>query len=99
MSLVDLLHREADLSTIAFPVISSPKKGYPTEAGAHIALRMLSLISSSLMLGTIRRFLEHWGDTVTRIVLVFDKPNELKTYLNILPLYFPRNRCVTLSSL
>lgn len=45
---------------------------------------------SLYVIGTIRRFLEQYGDSVTCIVLVLE-PCDLGIYEVLLPLYFPRN--------
>lgn len=74
------LLKESGLSTIAFPVINSVKKGYPPEPGAHIAIR------------TVRRFLEHWGEGISMVIFVLQNSSDLKLYQRIMPLYFPRNR-------
>lgn len=70
--------REYKLATVGFPIVYSPKRGFPPEPGAHLAIR------------TIRRFLEHFGDTVDRVVFVVSSANE-EIYRKVLPLYFPRN--------
>lgn len=44
----------------------------------------------SVVTGTIRRFLEQYGDSVTCIVFVLE-PCDLGIYEVLLPLYFPRN--------
>jgi len=74
-----VLLKENKLRTIAFTVIHSERKGYPPEIGAHIVIR------------TVRRFLENWGDDIDRIVFVMSGDNELRLYSRVLPLYFPRN--------
>jgi O-acetyl-ADP-ribose deacetylase (regulator of RNase III) len=65
--------------TISFPVIHSTRRGYPLETGAHIAIR------------TVRRFLEKWGKTqFKRVILTMDNDEVFQLYSRILPLYFPR---------
>lgn len=49
--------------------------------------QLLFLISS----GTIRRFLEHWGQGIESIVFCLSDLLEYNLYHKILPLYFPRN--------
>lgn len=43
------------------------------------------------MEGTIRRFLEHWGQGIESIVFCLNDLMEYNLYHKILPLYFPRN--------
>eukprot|EP01129_Flabellula_baltica_P011969 TRINITY_DN5337_c0_g1_i1.p1 TRINITY_DN5337_c0_g1~~TRINITY_DN5337_c0_g1_i1.p1 ORF type:complete len:277 (-),score=76.60 TRINITY_DN5337_c0_g1_i1:707-1537(-) len=71
--------RENELRVIAFKSIHSDGKGYPLELGAHIGIR------------TVRRFLEHWGEDIDRVIFVAPEPKEYKVYEKILPLYFPRS--------
>jgi O-acetyl-ADP-ribose deacetylase (regulator of RNase III) len=75
---------ENRLKTIAMTVVHSTRRGYPSELGAHIAVR------------TVRRFMERWGRPsvekgVSRVVFVFDSQESFDVYRRILPLYFPRN--------
>jgi len=72
--------KENKLQTIAFPVVNSQKRGYPPEAGSHIAIR------------TVRRFMEHWGKDIVAIVFCVCNAEEFKLYSKILSLYCPRNK-------
>jgi len=67
------------LTSIAFPVVNSQKRGFPPENGAHVAIR------------TIRRFLEHFGAGISMVIFSFANQADMNRYLKILPLYFPRN--------
>jgi hypothetical protein len=79
------------MSSISFPIINSVKRGYPPDAGAHIAISKLDRKFISLPSGTIRRFLEHWGQGVDAVVFCLSDLMEFNLYHKILPLYFPRN--------
>lgn len=68
---------EHGLRTLGLCPIHSVRRSYPTQEGAHLALR------------TVRRFLENHGDTVDLIVLAVEG-GEVGTYEQLLPLYFPR---------
>jgi len=72
--------KENSLHTIAFPVVNSQKRGYPPEAGSHIAIR------------TVRRFLEHWGKDIEMVVFCVANTDEYKLYSRVLALYCPRNK-------
>jgi len=72
--------KENGLSSIAFDMIHSEQKGYPTDAGAHIALR------------TVRRFLDKFGRGVDTVLFCFPDAGSGDVYSALLPLYFPRNR-------
>uniref|UniRef100_A0A2P2IDN7 Protein GDAP2 homolog n=3 Tax=Hirondellea gigas TaxID=1518452 RepID=A0A2P2IDN7_9CRUS len=71
--------QERCIASLALPVLSSPHYPYPTEDGAHIALR------------TLRWFLSNSSGsrTLKRVVLVLDT-DHIATYTALLPLYFPR---------
>ncbi|CAG0917720.1 unnamed protein product [Notodromas monacha] len=71
--------REHRLPSLAIPIINSVKRGYPPDQGAHIAIR------------TVRRFLEHFGDSFESVVLCVSE-TDLGIYGLLMPLYFPRNR-------
>lgn len=73
-----LLVREYKLSSVGFPIVYSPKRGFPAEDGAHLAIR------------TIRRFLENFGDNIERVVFVVTDLNEA-IYQKVMAMYFPRN--------
>lgn len=73
-----LIVREYKLCSVGFPIIYSPKRGFPPEPGAHLAIR------------TIRRYLENFGDNIERVVFVVTGANEA-IYRKIMPLYFPRH--------
>lgn len=95
--------KEERLATIAFPCVYSPKKNYPREAAAHIAIRACGARlrihgcarppvtrTRRAAAGTVRRFLEaHYAD-VTRLVLVVDNEADAHIYERLLPLYCPR---------
>eukprot|EP00727_Mastigamoeba_balamuthi_P006237 m51a1_g2232 hypothetical protein (488) ;mRNA; r:246299-248369 len=70
---------DAGLRSVAFLPIHTPERNYPLELGAHVACR------------TIRRFLEHFPDKLSVIVLCLGKPSERSLYLDILRLYMPRD--------
>lgn len=72
------LVREQNLPTVAICTIHSSRRGYPAEAGAHIALR------------TVRRFLEKYGDNIETVIFVVED-SVLSVYETLMPLYFPRN--------
>jgi len=72
--------KENNLHTIAFPVINSQKRGYPSEPGSHIAIR------------TVRRFLEHWGKDIETIVFCVHTVDDFKLYSRVLSMYFPRSK-------
>jgi hypothetical protein len=84
--MMDLFHRrslevlkDAGLSTIAFCVVNTERKGYPRKQAAHIAIR------------TIRRFLELYGNGINMVILAMDNTNDMQIYQQVLPLYFPRH--------
>eukprot|EP01094_Clydonella_sp_ATCC50884_P028166 TRINITY_DN8368_c0_g1_i1.p1 TRINITY_DN8368_c0_g1~~TRINITY_DN8368_c0_g1_i1.p1 ORF type:complete len:509 (+),score=168.68 TRINITY_DN8368_c0_g1_i1:48-1529(+) len=70
---------ENQMTSVAFCVVNSVKRGYPREDGAHIALR------------TVRRFLEHFGETLDLVVFSVNNEQDFDIYNRILPLYFPRS--------
>ncbi|XP_053312884.1 ganglioside-induced differentiation-associated protein 2 [Spea bombifrons] len=80
------LAREQAVSSVGFCVISSQKRCYPLEDATHIALR------------TVRRFLETHGADLERVVFAVTEQEEA-TYLQLLPLYFPRSLGEELRSL
>ena len=68
-------------STIAFDCLHSEARGYPREAGVHIAMR------------TVRRFLEKFGiESINSVAFVLSSEADLDLYLSICPLYFPRDK-------
>ncbi|XP_042224075.1 protein GDAP2 homolog isoform X3 [Homarus americanus] len=69
---------EKKMRSLALCVINSVRRGYPPDQGAHIALR------------TVRRFLEHWGQSVERVIFVADSI-DVSIYEILMPLYFPRS--------
>eukprot|EP00002_Diphylleia_rotans_P022970 TRINITY_DN4512_c0_g1_i1.p1 TRINITY_DN4512_c0_g1~~TRINITY_DN4512_c0_g1_i1.p1 ORF type:complete len:524 (-),score=132.06 TRINITY_DN4512_c0_g1_i1:172-1743(-) len=71
--------KENKLTTIAFCVVNSEKRGYPLDVGAHIAIR------------TVRRFLEHYGSEIELIVFAMPTDRDYDMYAKVLPLYFPRS--------
>ena len=54
---------ELKLNTVAFPCLYTMNKHYPREEAAHVALR------------TIRRFLEKFGERISKVVLVITAPS------------------------
>ncbi|XP_036401587.1 ganglioside-induced differentiation-associated protein 2-like [Megalops cyprinoides] len=80
------LVREEAMTSIAFCVISTAKRGYPLEDATHIALR------------TVRRFLESHGASLEAVVFVVAEGEE-PVYRKLLPLYYPRSREEERSSL
>ena len=48
------------------------------------------VVNFPAFLGTVRRFLEQYGDTIEHVVFVLDT-NSLGMYKLLAPLYFPRN--------
>lgn len=40
----------------------------------------------------MRRFLEHWGESIDRVILCVMKDSHLRIYKNIVKLYFPRTQ-------
>ena len=122
------LTKEAHLASVAISPINSVRRGYPPEAGAHMALRTHVLrpplrrlgrpgrrpsLDRGLMTrrshperngyaprthphphmrtGTIRRFLEHFGDGLDAVVLCPTDEVDIKAYETLLPQYFPRS--------
>lgn len=74
------LCRDNHCRTVALCALHSLRKGYPTDDGAHCALR------------TLRRFLEHDPEhSFDVILLVLRAEPELEAYRRIMPLYFPRS--------
>lgn len=71
--------KEEGLDTIAFCCVSQKRKNYPPTEAAHIAIR------------TVRRFLEHFGTGIERVVFCTDNVEEYCLYEAILPMYFPRS--------
>uniref|UniRef100_A0A8C5NZS5 Macro domain-containing protein n=1 Tax=Jaculus jaculus TaxID=51337 RepID=A0A8C5NZS5_JACJA len=72
------LAKEQSMSSVAFFVINSAKRGYLLEDATHIALC------------TVRRFLEIRGETIEKVVFAVSELEEA-TYQKLLPLYFPRS--------
>uniref|UniRef100_T1JKQ9 Macro domain-containing protein n=1 Tax=Strigamia maritima TaxID=126957 RepID=T1JKQ9_STRMM len=73
------LAKENKLQSIAFSVINSRRRGYPSKDAAHIALR------------TVRRFLEKFTNAFDAIIFVV-KDNDIGIYEQLMPLYFPRSQ-------
>jgi hypothetical protein len=74
------LAAEAGDRVVVVPVLHAQRKGYPPDAGAHIALR------------TVRRLLERLDTAFDRIALVCeDGAVDYSVYRRLMPLYFPRN--------
>ncbi|KAJ8409926.1 hypothetical protein AAFF_G00209670 [Aldrovandia affinis] len=72
------LAKEQAMSSVAFCVVSTGKRGYPLKDATHIALR------------TVRRFLENHGESIETVVFVVTGLEE-PMYRKLLPLYFPRS--------
>lgn len=70
--------RENGIKSIAVYPVHSMKRGYPVNDGTHLAIR------------TIRRFLEKHGDDIETVIFCCNEET-IDAYLQILPLYFPRN--------
>jgi O-acetyl-ADP-ribose deacetylase (regulator of RNase III) len=60
--------RDAALTTVAFGVVNTERKGYPRVSAAHIALR------------TLRRFLETYGKGVQALVWCVNNPADWNIY-------------------
>ncbi|XP_078698394.1 protein GDAP2 homolog isoform X2 [Branchiostoma floridae x Branchiostoma belcheri] len=73
------LARENSLQSIGLCVVNQPKRGYPPDEGAHIALR------------TVRRFLEKFSSSLETVVFAVTD-NDEDIYRRIMPLYFPRTK-------
>jgi O-acetyl-ADP-ribose deacetylase (regulator of RNase III) len=71
--------KEKGLREIAFCVINTTKKGYPRRPAAHIAFR------------TVRKFLLRYGADINTVIFCVDLDVDWDTYLDLLPLYFPRS--------
>ena len=69
---------EHGLATIAFPCVYTPRKKYPRKEAIHTCLR------------TVRRFLENFGDRIACVVFVVETEADRLSYVEHLPLYFPR---------
>jgi hypothetical protein len=78
---------ESSFKTLVLTPIYTPRKRYPRNDAAHIVLR------------TVRRFLDKYGDSLDRIVFAFDDPADLDIYNEITPLYFPRTNEELLAAL
>lgn len=52
---------------------------------------MRTLLSFCFLLGTVRRFLEHYGSSLDTVVFAVDS-SETGIYEVLLPLYFPRTK-------
>lgn len=74
------LLQEKKVESAAFCVINTSQKGYPTDDGAHVALR------------TIRRCMEKWGDSLHSLAIVINNDSDMKAYKHLMPLYFPRSK-------
>ncbi|CAL8112767.1 unnamed protein product [Orchesella dallaii] len=69
-----LMHR---LRTIAFPCISTGKKGLSKKFAAEIALR------------TVRQFLEEHRQEVDRVIFCLHHQKDIEIYLRYMQIYFP----------
>jgi len=70
---------DAGYRSVAFCPIHTDEKSYPVSNGTAIAIR------------TLRRFLEHYPDSVDVIVLCLSNPVYERSYQSILPMYLPRS--------
>ena len=72
--------RTRHLASVAFSVVNSSRRGYPGDEGANIAIsKPWGFIFGNYVnlrifpfLGTIRRFLEHYGEEIEKVVFVTD---------------------------
>lgn len=73
--------KENNLSSVAFPCISTGIYGYPNDAAAHVALN------------TVRKWMESNEDYVKnhvkRIIFCLFMPIDVELYHKLLPVYFP----------
>ena len=93
------LSRSRKLGSVAFSVHNSSRRGYPPEEGAHIAISefvplIIHIINTLLfsfifLSGTIRRFLEHYGEDIDLVVFISD--GQEPYYNKVMPFYFPRS--------
>ena len=79
--------KDANLTSIGFPVVNTERKLYPKKQAAHIAVRELALRALRIVqdvhsqtTGTIRRFLEAHGSTIQTVVLAIDTQNDWDIY-------------------
>lgn len=57
---------------------------------ARFNVRPMIHVLFAILTGTVRRFLEQYGDNIETIILVLD-PTNYGIYQLLLPLYFPRS--------
>ena len=100
VSLLNYSCRARHLATVAFSMYNSSRRGYPPEEGAHIAISECRSVGVCVeggvvcncwltlvwLTGTIRRFLEHFGDEVDLVIFVSSDGNDvsghcLNTYM------------------
>jgi O-acetyl-ADP-ribose deacetylase (regulator of RNase III) len=67
------------MHSIAFPQIATDRKQYPKKAASHVAIR------------TVRRFLEHHGQSIHTLAFVLDNEMDMTIWKQLMPLYFPRS--------
>lgn len=81
-SILSFVTNKNDIRSIALTTISTGILGFPLDEAANIALR------------AVRTYLENpeTFDKVDRIVFVLFKPEEIRIYLDLFPLYFPLTR-------
>ncbi|CAG2166936.1 unnamed protein product, partial [Oppiella nova] len=72
------ISRDNGFSSLALSAINTPNRGYPRQSAAHIALRV------------VRRFLEHYSDSIDLIIFAVDD-TDIGFYELLMPLYFPRS--------
>ncbi|XP_053483533.1 ganglioside-induced differentiation-associated protein 2 isoform X2 [Ictalurus furcatus] len=73
------LAKEHGMASVGLCVISTAKRGYPTEDATHITFR------------TVRRFLETHGESLEAVVFAVSDAEEA-VYRKLLPLYYPRSK-------
>jgi O-acetyl-ADP-ribose deacetylase (regulator of RNase III) len=73
------ISRDNCFKSLAFCAINTPNRGYPRQSAAHIALRV------------VRRFLEHYSDSIDIIVFAVEDI-DIGIYELLMPLYFPRSK-------
>ncbi|XP_028168846.1 ADP-ribose glycohydrolase MACROD2-like [Ostrinia furnacalis] len=76
----NVLYRSAELGarSLALCVVSAPRRAFPPDAAAHVALR------------TIRRYLEQ-NPTPALVILACARAADAALYASIAPAYFPRS--------
>lgn len=73
------ISRDNSFKSLALSAVNTQNRGYPRQAAAHIALRV------------VRRFLEHYNDSIELIVFAVEDI-DIGFYELLMPLYFPRSQ-------